>query len=46
MLLFNNTKQFKGVVQQVLLCEAHQLGPRLGANTVYAAQGASMVRWA
>ena len=46
MLLFDNTKQFEGVVQQVLLSEAHQLGPCLRADAVYATQSASVMGWA
>ena len=46
MLLFSNTKQFEGVVQQVLLREAHQLGPCLGSHAVNATQSASVMGWA
>jgi len=46
MLLFDNTKQFERVVQQVLLSEAHHLGPCLCPDAVDAAQSASVMGWA
>ena len=45
MLLFDNTKQFEGVVQQVLLSEAPVLGETLRAKPVEA-RSAPVVLWA